>query len=517
MCCDPAHGLAAAPGEKVLGLGVLEEGVAPAIEVTLALGDQWRHPVRGAFVEIPGKADERLEVTSRAHRANCECGVNTSAGLVGRGALSLHLGVADGHVFQPSLPSAGIAETVELRTMTNAADWRGAIRTLAAIDRPSASDGERRAAEWIAGRLRALGWETEIEAERAHGGYWWPVGLANVLSAVAGVLALRRRNRRSRALAASLAGICAAALWDDLGHGRRWFRRALLPHRRTWNVLAHAGDPGAQHTVVVIAHHDAAHSGLVFHPALGRLGPKLMPRVHERSSQIVPILYAVWLGPVMVGAGAAAGVARLVRAGVALALGAAAAMADIGARRAVPGANDNLSAVGVLLAVAHSLRENPLEGVRVLLLSTGSEESFSEGMQAFGRRHFAELDPASTELLCLECLGGSELIVLEGEGMLRMRDYPREMRDALAQAAAEAGVGIRRGIRTVAATDAVIALRAGYPVVTLASVEATKLPINYHWPSDTPEALHWETIEDAIAVCERFLRARECRYSLGEH
>ena len=31
------------------------------------------------------------------------------------------------------------------------------------------------------------------------------------------------------------------------------------------------------------------------------------------------------------------------------------------------------------------------EGVRVILLSTGSEESFMEGMQAFGRRHFPEL------------------------------------------------------------------------------------------------------------------------------
>jgi hypothetical protein len=149
--------------------------------------------------------------------------------------------------------------------------------------------------------------------------------------------------------------------------------------------------------------------------------------------------------------------------------------------------------------------------MRVLLVSTGSEESFSEGMQGFGRRHFGRLDPQRTEILCLECLGGPILSVLEGEGMLLMRDYPTEMRDALARAAAEAGVKITRGLRTVAATDAVIALRAGYPVVTLASVAETKLPLNYHWPSDTPDALHWQTIEDAIAVCDRFLRSRDRR------
>jgi hypothetical protein len=90
-----------------------------------------------------------------------------------------------------------------------------------------------------------------------------------------------------------------------------------------------------------------------------------------------------------------------------------------------------------------------------------------------------------------------------------MRDYPLQTRESLAEAAADAGVSITRGVRTVAATDAVIALRAGYPVATLASVEETKLPLNYHWPSDTPDGLCWQTIADAIAVCDRFLRRRQ--------
>ncbi len=386
--------------------------------------------------------------------------------------------------------------------------WRAAITELAALDRPSASDGERRAAEWIAEQLRELGCDARVEEELAHGGYWWPIGLANAASAAMGVLALRRRRWLSRGIAAAVGAIAAGALWDDLGHGRRWFRRAVLPRRSTWNVVAEAGDPGAERTVVLVAHHDAAHSGLVFHPALGRIGPRLTPRMHERSSHTVPILYAVWLGPVMIALGALARVSALLRAGATLSLAAATAMADIGSRSVVPGANDNLSAVGVLIAIADRIRDRPLAGARVMLVSTGSEESFSEGMQAFGERHFDQLDPIATEFLCLECLGGPVLSVLEGEGMLRMRDYPEPMRDALADAARAARVRIKRGLRTVAATDAIIALRAGYPVVTLASVDYTKLPLNYHWPSDTPEALHWQTIEDAIDTVEQFVRER---------
>jgi hypothetical protein len=51
-----------------------------------------------------------------------------------------------------------------------------------------------------------------------------------------------------------------------------------------------------------------------------------------------------------------------------------------------------------------------------------------------------------------------------------------------------------------------IALRRGYSVATLASVDETKFPANYHWPSDTPENLIWSSIERAIAVCDAWMR-----------
>ena len=376
------------------------------------------------------------------------------------------------------------------------------------MSRPSASEGERIAAESIATHLRELGCEAEVEQERAHGGYWWPIGLANAVAAAAALTALRgararasgwppRSPRGSRPPASGTTSARAVAGSGGCCHSRP-----------TYNVVARAGDRDAGTTIVVVAHHDAAHSGLVFHPALGQIGPTIAPEHHERATQTAPIMFAVWLGPVMIAAGAAAGVARLVRAGLALSLGSIVVMADIAARAVVPGANDNLTAVGAVIALAQRLRDEPLTGARVLLVSTGSEESFSEGMSGFLARHGGELDPSRTELLCLECLGGARLIVVEGEGMLRMRDYPAEMCDALVEAAEHAGVAVERGAKTVAATDALVALRAGYPVVTLASMEDTKLPLNYHWPNDVPENLRWPTLERAIEVCERFVRER---------
>ena len=376
------------------------------------------------------------------------------------------------------------------------------VRELASYERPSASEGERWAAEWIAAELRAAGCrDVRVDEERAHGGYWWPLGLLNLGAWLASALGGRR--------AAALAGAAtAAAVYDDVGGGRLWFRRATLPKRPAWNVVAEAGDPRAERTIVFLAHHDAAHSGLVFHPALPRLAMKHFPEQHERAEQSVPIIFGTFLGPVLLAIWGLVGGRALRAAGTAFSLGAAAVMANIGASRVVPGANDNLSAVGVVVALAHSLREDPPQGVRVLLVSTGSEESFMEGMQAFARRHFPHLPRETTEFVCLECVGSPELCVVEGEGMLRMRLYTEQARERLARAGRDAGVGLTRGLRTVAATDALIALRAGYATCTLGGIDETKFPANYHWPSDTPENLDWDSVDGALAVCEQFVRRR---------
>ncbi|MET0206004.1 MAG: M28 family peptidase [Thermoleophilaceae bacterium] len=376
------------------------------------------------------------------------------------------------------------------------------VRDLAAYERPSASAGERRAAEWIAAELDAAGCrDARVEEERAHGGYWWPLGLLNAGAA----LAARLGGRRAAAL---VGGVAAAAIYDDVSGGRLWFRRRTLPYRPTFNVVAEAGDPDASRTIVFLAHHDAAHSGLVFHPALPRIAMRSMPALHEKAEQSVPILYGVVLGPLLLALWGLLGRRPLRAAGMLFSLGASAAMANIGWSRVVPGANDNLSAVAVLVALAHALRERPVEGVRVVLLSTGSEESFMEGMQAFGRRHFAGLPRDTTEFVCIECVGSPELCVVEAEGMLRMRYYTGETRERLARAGLDARVELTRGLRTVAATDALIALRAGYPTCTLGGVDEAKFPSQYHWPTDTPDNLNWTSVEGALAVCEEFVRGR---------
>jgi hypothetical protein len=362
---------------------------------------------------------------------------------------------------------------------------RRVVEQLAAIERPSASEGERHAAEWIASVFRESGLEPRVEQESAHGGFWWPIALLNAVA----VLAARLRSRL-------LALGALALLVDDVDHRSRAFRR-LLPKRPTWNVTAVTGDPLAERTVVVVAHHDAAHGGRVYDTRLVYGAFERFPRLRSRAKRWPPMMWGVVAGPILVALGRR-------RLGAMFSLGTIAAMADIARSPVSPGANDNLAAVAVVAVLAR----RRYEGVRVILVSTGSEESMSEGMQAWGRRHFRSLPPESTTFVALETLGSGNLTIAEREGFLFPHRYSAEVKDALERAATEVGVPAARGLVNSFASDGQIPVLARYPTALLGGLDDYLLPANYHKPWDLPENIDWECIENAVRLLEAFIRAQ---------
>jgi Peptidase family M28 len=382
---------------------------------------------------------------------------------------------------------------------------KGWLEELERIERPSASEGERRAAEWLVERFDELGAEARIEAEPAHGTYWWPLGIGAALGALGGLLALRGRRLLGGALAAAAAGGMAS----DFPPGRRLLRRAL-PRRTTYNVACELGPAEAERTVVFIAHHDAAHSGLVFHPRLPEIGDRL--GLIERSDTSPPLMAPVLGGPVLAALGALTGRRALTVLGTLLGLGSAAAMAEIGLRDVVPGANDNGTAVIALLALAERLVERPPRNLRVILLSVGSEESFSEGIKAFGERHFDELPRESTVFVCLESIGSPHLLVLRGEGFLEMREYSPRALALLDGLAEELGIWLFPNLRLRSGTDGLEPLAAGYETAVIASCTNLKQPANYHWWHDLAENVDFDTVADAIRLSEAAIRRLDDRW-----
>lgn len=376
---------------------------------------------------------------------------------------------------------------------------RERLEELEKIDRPSASEGERRAAEWLVGRFAELGAEARIEAEPAHGTYWWPLGIGAGLGALAGIAGLRGR----RLLGALLGAIGAAGIADDFPPGQRRLRR-ILPKRTTYNVVCELGDPEAERTVVVISHHDSAHSGLVFHPKIPLIADRL--GLIEKSDTSPMLMAPVLGGPAIAALGALTGRRLLAKLGIFLGLGSVAAMADIGARKVVPGANDNGTAVVSLLALAQRFAVEPPRGVRVILLSVGSEESFSEGIKAFGERHFPRLPKESTFFLCLESTGSPHLLVLRGEGFLKMREYPARAVALIDDLAGEMGIWLFPNLRLRSGTDGLESMAAGYETAVICSCTDLKQPANYHWSHDLAENVDFGTVADGIRLSEAAIR-----------
>jgi hypothetical protein len=387
-----------------------------------------------------------------------------------------------------------------------AAEWlRERLDRLCAIECPSASDGERRAAEWLAGELRSAGaGGVRIEEEpEANGTFWWSLGLLAGAGALAGVAA-RRGGPGSRAIAAAAGAGATALIADELPPGRRRFRR-LLPMRSAHHVLAEIGPEDAVRTIVLHSHHDAAHTAFFFNPAITETVGERAPWMFEKADTSPPLMWPVVGGPALVAAGAALGSGALTRLGTFLSAGSAAFMAHIGAAEVVPGANDNGSGCVALIALAAALAEQPLERSRVLLLST-SEEALCEGMGLFMDRHAEELPPERTFFICLDTIASPRLVVLRGEGMLKLREYPAEAL-ALADSTADAlGIELVPNLRLRNATDGVFPLAAGYQCVSLASCNRFKNPSNYHWRTDTPENLDYDSLADAIRLTEAIVR-----------
>ncbi|MEZ5155611.1 MAG: M28 family peptidase [Solirubrobacterales bacterium] len=396
------------------------------------------------------------------------------------------------------------SELTATAARTPEATLREVIGALAPIERSAGSAGEREAAHWIAERLTMAGAPARVEEARFRGDFAGVIGALAAAGAAAGIAAATKRGRRLGAVAgAAVAGLIA----DDISNGARPFRRLVRPERSTWNVVAEAGDEDAERTVVVLAHHDAAQTGFIFDPRFQERLIDHFPGIVERVDTSLPLWWPVLAGPLLATAGGISGRRGLARAGAVISAGAAATMADIQRSPTVPGANDNLTAVAVLVALAEALAARPVSGLRVQLVSAGAEEVLQGGIYGYCERHLAAMDRERTFVLNVETVGGPSLALLEGEGCVVMEDYfDRPFRDLIGDVARREGIPLRRGMRARTSTDSVVPSRMGVPTATVVAIDRYKALSNYHRMSDTPENLCWPTVACAADLAEHVVR-----------
>ena len=262
--------------------------------------------------------------------------------------------------------------------------------------------------------------------------------------------------------------------------GRDQTLRSFLPGAgEGHNVVGRIGS--GSRTLVLVAHHDAAHTGWVWDPRFLEGG-----RNYARRTGTTPSFIAL---PLVALALVALGLRRIGSALLALGLG-------LGAQSAlsetVPGASDNATGVAGVLELARRLAEEPLEDTQVIVLCPSGEEVGLAGMYAFLKGS----DPFRNGLVVgLDTLGAGEPVVARGEsftGRYREEDLAL-VDDDVPRVVLGAG------------TDPMAARHAGLPAVSILSWTDGGFT-NYHRPTDTADRVSWESVERCLALAERTIR-----------
>jgi hypothetical protein len=327
--------------------------------------------------------------------------------------------------------------------------------------------GEAAAANALVERLGSAGIEARTEEFPGYSTFGAPFGVILGLALLPALLPRRRRLSRLTASTLAVAGL--------LTEGSLRFSplSKLLARRSSRNVVATIEPLGtARRTLCLVAHMDTSRSGLMFHPRVVRW----MPRWIAASSMLVLLQGA--LEPF-----AARGGVRKLLGSVRWALAASLGLLVEREVRGVdvPGANDNASGCGVVVALASRLAAEPLESTRVEVLITGCEEAGTLGAQAYRDSRGAE----DRLFLNFDNVGGPGTVrFLRREGVIAKWDADPGM------IAAAQGVADRRSDLRMAPEDDPAGLTydsspihaAGGRALTI-SVQDGFIP-NLHWPTD---------------------------------
>jgi hypothetical protein len=378
------------------------------------------------------------------------------------------------------------------------------IEALVAFEgRWAGTEGERRAAEHLAARLRALGRQAELEPAEVRPDYPLTYVLHILLALAGGAISMRRPKLG----ASALAGAIVSAFGDS--NARFHLLRRLTKPVVTHNVLSREreGKPG---TLVLLAHYDAAKTGRLFDPKALERRVRLGRRLGLEIGLFEPFtwsLLALHGLALLRAAGAPRRVLSAARIPPMLTLAAhIPILLEIRASAPVPGAADNASGVATVLRLAER-HGGRLCHYDLWVLFTGAEEGLLLGMREWVRRHKHELDPQRTVFLNVDEAGyGTVRYTTSDRGDSAPPDQPSlsELCDQVSEENRSGPFGAEPMPRLGLAEGAVAAQQ-GFKAIRIACLPAPTFAPEYHRPTDTPDRLDPEAPERAFEFCSRLI------------
>jgi len=376
---------------------------------------------------------------------------------------------------------------------------------LASNPRGSATLAEKQAAEYTLAELKSLGIE-DVKLEPFNGlrSIWLFIALAFGLAVVghAAFWLLRGSAGEYPALLISLLafGLSGFLLWRKFTF-RNYPLRNNLPHAPSQNVIAVIPSVGDVHCrVVFVGHLDSNRAVFWF-------ANDILLAIFAVSSVVT--VYGVYLAMLVYFLAVLTHVQFFAWLGLVLAffhfLGwFTGVTADLG--RYSPGANDNASSVGTILALAERLRSQPLQNTEIWLAFTGCEESGCDGMVALIKEHGNELREAL--FIDFEMVGiGDSIRYIHEEGNLRRHRIPKEVELLLQEVGEPFGIKPANTPPVGAFSEGGTLWEHGFKAACISACYQN-FPIlpEWHRLTDTPSHLQVEALERIHALAWALLQ-----------
>lgn len=357
--------------------------------------------------------------------------------------------------------------------------------------RPSTGEGERRAADYAADVWQMVGLDVAVEPFMSGRSTYRPYAVA-FGTGLLGMLAQRMHPSRATAWAAALLNAAGAWAFAREAELRPHWARRLLPRGPSQNIVARIAARGERrHTIVLYGHLDTHRTPVFYsHPLWLRAFSSLVGACF--AGLLVNAARYGWAAlrgtqPQAL-VGAVAGGLQVFGLGMCI-------HADLTPYS--PGANDNASGAGSVLALGERLVREPLEHTEVWVVANGCEELGAYGSAALLDAHAPELHDAA--LVSLDMVGIGEPTVSIREGLL-LPSYPDPQLLALVRRTAVAHPGLLAGEHGGGAyTDTGMVTRRGFRGITIDSQVPADQPAAramgyWHQMSDTPDKLDAECL-----------------------
>ena len=367
-------------------------------------------------------------------------------------------------------------------------------QTLSKSPRGSATTAEKQAAEYTLAELKSMGVE-DVRFQPFLGlrSIWLFVALAFGLALVghAALWLLRGPAGDYPALLITVLafGLSGYLLWRKFTF-RDYLLRNSLPHAPSQNVIAVIPPAGEVYRqVVLVGHLDSQRSVFWF-------ATDLLVKIYAITSFVD--IYGVFLAILVYILAILTQVQFFAWIGLILALFHFLAWftgvtADLGGYS--PGANDNASGVGTVLALAERLRGQPLQNTEVRLAFTGCEETGCDGMIALIKENGNMLREAL--FIDFDSVGiGDSVCYIKSEGNLRRCHISPDVEGLLKEVGEPFGLVPISTPPTGAFTEGGTLWEYGFKAASFFTYNrGFPVPPEWHRLTDTPSRLQVETLE----------------------